>query len=183
VFEKAVDNIGESSPSTLGFVPHPNLQKPVLVFGYGNLSRGDDALGPLLLEGIERSQKSVLDSIEILSDFQLQIEHALDLESRDLVLFVDASMNCTHAFDFAELIPVKDNSYTTHAMSPAAVLAVYENIKNRTPPPSFLLSIKGESFELGEGLSLAAQHHLQVAIQFAEKLLADLDVLAWRQFL
>ena len=60
-------------------------RKPVLVFGYGNLSRGDDALGPLLLEAIERSPKAVLESVEILSDFQLQIEHALDLENRDLV--------------------------------------------------------------------------------------------------
>ncbi len=183
MFEKTVDFIGEFSPHMLGFVPHPNLLKPVLVFGYGNLSRGDDALGPLLLEAIERSPKQILDSIEILTDFQLQIEHALDLENRDLVLFVDASMNCAKAFDFAELIPAKDNSYTTHAMSPAAVLAVYENIKKQTPPPSFLLSIKGESFELGEDLSAAAQLHLQAAIGFVEKLLADLDVFVWRRFL
>ena len=27
--------------------------KPVLLFGYGNLSRGDDALGPQLLNHIE----------------------------------------------------------------------------------------------------------------------------------
>ncbi|KAF0092729.1 MAG: hydrogenase maturation protease [Hyphomonadaceae bacterium] len=155
--------------------------KPVLVFGYGNLSRGDDALGPLLLEAIERSPKQVLDSIEILTDFQLQIEHALDLENRDLVLFVDASVSCTTAFDFKELVPAKDNSYTTHAMSPAAVLAVYENIKKQAPPPCFLLSIKGESFELGEELTKVAQQHLLMATEFAENLLADLDVLAWRQ--
>ena len=183
MFERTVDSIGESSPQILGFVPHPILHKPVLVFGYGNLSRGDDALGPLLLEAIEGSPKSVLDSIEILTDFQLQIEHALDLENRDLVLFVDASVSCTKAFDFKELIPAKDNSYTTHAMSPAAVLAVYENIKKQTPPPCFLLSIKGESFELGEDLSAAAVQHLQAAIGFTGKLLANLDVLAWRRFL
>ena len=100
-----------------------------------------------------------------------------------MIWFIDASMNCANAFDFAELIPAKDNSYTTHAMSPAAVLAVYENIEKQTPPPRFLLSIKGESFELGEDLSVAAQQHLQAAIGFACKLLADLDVLAWRKYL
>jgi hydrogenase maturation protease len=155
--------------------------KPVLIFGYGNLSRGDDALGPLLLEMIERSPKPVLDSIEILSDFQLQIEHALDLENRDLVLFVDASVVGDNAFDFTELKPARDDSYTTHAMSPASVLAVYQSIKKQAPPPCFLLSIKGEAFELGEGLSLAAERHLALACSFAEKLLADLDVSAWRQ--
>ena len=40
---------------------------------------------------------------EIVTDFQLQIEHALDLQNRELVLFIDASVACEEAFDFAEL--------------------------------------------------------------------------------
>lgn len=155
--------------------------KPVLLFGYGNLSRGDDALGPLFLEYIENSVKLVLQSVEILCDFQLQIEHALDLENRELVLFVDASVVCINAFDFFELAPARDDSYTTHAMSPAAVLAVYQNIKKQAPPPCFLLSIKGESFELGEGLSASANRHLVAACEFGENLLAHLDSSTWRQ--
>jgi hydrogenase maturation protease len=155
------------------------MLKPVLLFGYGNLSRGDDALGPLLLEYVENHCD--LDRIEILSDFQLQIEHALDLENRELVLFVDASVSCVSAFDFAMLEPARDKSYTTHAMSPAAVLDVYQSIKKQTPPPCFLLSIKGEKFELGEGLSANAQDHLELACQFAGQLLVNLDNAIWRQ--
>ena len=105
------------------------MVKPVLLFGYGNLSRGDDALGPLLLQYVENTV--CLDAIEILTDFQLQIEHALDLENRTLVLFVDAAVSCNGAFDFTVLSPTRDNSYTTHAMSPSAVLVVYQQIKNR----------------------------------------------------
>ena len=157
------------------------MVKPVLVFGYGNLSRGDDALGPLLLEYIERSAKHVLHSVDILSDFQLQVEHALDLENRELVLFVDASVACVNAFDFAELEPARDKSYTTHAMSPAAVLAVYQSIKKQAPPPCFLLSVKGEQFELGEDLSANAEQHLAQACQFAGQLLGNLDSELWRQ--
>ncbi len=153
--------------------------KPILLFGYGNLSRGDDALGPLLLEYVQTHCD--LNAIEILTDFQLQIEHALDLENREIVLFVDASMACTHAFDFAELEAARDKSYTTHAMSPAAVLAVYQSIKKQTPPPCFLLSIKGEKFELGEGLSGNAKNHLDLAYQFAAQLLQNIDVKTWRQ--
>jgi hydrogenase maturation protease len=155
------------------------MLNPVLLFGYGNLSRGDDALGPLLLEFVEGNFN--LDTIEILTDFQLQIEHALDLENRELVLFVDASVSCVSAFDFAVLTPARDKSYTTHAMSPAAVLDVYQEIKKQTPPPCFLLSIKGEKFELGEGLSANAEQHLAQACQFAGKLLGDLDSTVWRQ--
>lgn len=155
------------------------MVKPVLLFGYGNLSRGDDALGPLLLEYIENTVN--LDTIEILTDFQLQIEHALDLENRALVLFVDASVACVNAFDFAVLAPARDKSYTTHAMSPAAVLDVYQEIKKQTPPPCFLLSIKGEKFELGEGLSVNAEQHLAQACQFAGQLLGNPDSAIWWQ--
>jgi hydrogenase maturation protease len=153
--------------------------KPVLVFGYGNLSRGDDALGPLLLEYVETHCD--LDNIEILSDFQLQIEHALDLENRSLVLFVDASVSCADAFDFASLEPDRDKSYTTHAMSPSAVLDVYQSIKKQAPPPCFLLSIKAEKLELGEGLSTQAKNNLEEACLFAAQLLQNTGVNAWQQ--
>lgn len=143
--------------------------KPILIFGYGNLSRGDDALGPLLLEHIE--SHCDLSTIELLTDFQLQIEHALDIEHRSLVLFVDASVACINSFDFSQLSATRDKSYTTHAMSPAAVLAVYVSIKKQTPPPSFLLCIKAESMELGEALSSAAENNLQQACLFINQLL------------
>jgi hydrogenase maturation protease len=155
------------------------MVKPVLLFGYGNLSRGDDALGPLLLEFVEANFD--LDDIEILTDFQLQIEHALDLENRELVLFVDASVACVNAFDFTVLDPARDKSYTTHAMSPAAVLEVYQSIKKQMPPPCFLLSIKAEKLELGEDLSANAQDHLELACQFAGQLLQNIDVKTWRK--
>jgi len=155
------------------------MLKPVLLFGYGNLSRGDDALGPLLLEYVE--SHCDLDAIEILSDFQLQIEHALDLENRSLVLFVDASVACVNAVDFTVLEPARDKSYTTHAMSPAAVLDVYQSIKNQTPPPCFLLSIKAEKFELGDGLSANAENNLVQACSFAGRLLSNFDLGFWRK--
>jgi hydrogenase maturation protease len=153
--------------------------KPILIFGYGNLSRGDDALGPLLLEYIE--SHCDLSNIELLTDFQLQIEHALDLEHRSLVLFVDASVACINTFDFSQLSAAKDKSYTTHAMSPAAVLAVYVSIKKQTPPPCFLLCIKAESMELGEGLSSAAENNLQQACLFIKQLLQQPTLNYWLQ--
>lgn len=155
------------------------MVKPVLLFGYGNISRGDDALGPRLLEFVESYLE--LDNIDILSDFQLQIEHALDLEDRALVLFADASVACTEAFDFAELRPVQDKSYCTHTLSPSSVLAVYQAIKKQAPPPCFLLSIKARRFELGAGLSAEAEACLAQASQFAALLLSNPALDFWRQ--
>jgi hydrogenase maturation protease len=152
--------------------------KPILVFGYGNLSRGDDALGILLLQQLQQNP-ALLEKIEFLEDFQLQIEHALDLEQRELVLFLDASVNCTKAFDFVQLHAAKDDSYTTHAMSPAAVLSVYRDIKKAAPPACFLLSIQGISFELGEPLSESAQSNLQLAAHKAAQLLLHCELRFW----
>ena len=152
--------------------------KPVLIFGYGNVSRGDDALGPLALEFIR--ENCHLDNIELLTDYQLQIEHALDIENRKLVLFIDAAVNCENAFDFVEIRPVKDHSYSSHAMSPAALLTVYEDIKKQPPPTGFLLSVKGEHYGLGEDLSLIAKENLALAIKFATQLLKNPDVATWR---
>ncbi|MCK9607751.1 MAG: hydrogenase maturation protease [Methylomonas sp.] len=146
------------------------MKKPILVFGYGNLSRGDDAVGPLLLTHLE--QHADLSRVDLLTDFQLQIEHALDLQDRELVIFVDAAVSGDSPFGFSRLAACRDNSYTSHAMSPAALLQVFESVTGVTSPPSFLLSIKTSSFELGDGLSETARNNLHEACRFAEDLLA-----------
>ena len=46
----------------------------LVVFGWGNDARGDDGLGPLLLERVARAAWPDVTTVE---DFQLQIEHAL----------------------------------------------------------------------------------------------------------
>ena len=154
-------------------------QRPsLLILAVGNPSRGDDALGPLFLERLAelREQRGNGDEVELLTDFQLQIEHAVDLENRALALFVDASVSCPPPFQFTRLQPARDTSYTSHALSPAAVLHVYQQINHAPPPPAFQLAIRGERFELGEPLSAAAEANLAAALAFARQLLAWLNV-------
>ncbi|MDP2135450.1 MAG: Ni/Fe hydrogenase, partial [Sulfuritalea sp.] len=61
----------------------------------------------------------------------------------------------------------RDASFTTHAMSPQAVLKVYADIDEGPAPPCWLLAIRGERFELGEDLSAIALQSLQAALQLA----------------
>jgi hydrogenase maturation protease len=147
----------------------------LLIFGYGNPSRGDDALGPALLERIEAAMPAHPEwgEVALLTDFQLQPEHALDLEGRACVLFIDASVSCPAPFAFSRLAPVQEIGYTTHAMSPAALLAVCRQVTASEPPPACLLSVRGSSFELGEPISTAAQAHLEAALSFLQKWLAN----------
>jgi len=152
----------------------------LLIFGYGNPSRGDDALGPLLLDRLEAAG---LPGVECLTDFQLQVEHALDLEDRELALFIDAHLSCPPPYTFTALRPETDRSYTTHAMSPAAVLQVFSEIHHRSPPPAFLLSVRGQRFELGENLSPAALANLDAAAEFALRLCARPEPAYWSSLL
>jgi len=141
---------------------HPT--NPNLIFTWGNPSRGDDALGPAMYDLLQNED---FNGVDLLTDFQLQIEHAIDLEGRERVLFVDASTSASAPFEFLRIQPEQDASYTTHAMSPGAVLAVYEQINDHPPPPAYLLSIRGYAFELGQPLSAQARANLQDACEQA----------------
>jgi hydrogenase maturation protease len=154
----------------------------IVLFGYGNPSRGDDALGPMLLERAEAWLATRPDlAVELVADFQLQIEHALDIQDRDLALFLDADIACTAPFSFRRAQPSHDASYTTHELSPGAVLHVCQEITGQAPPPAFILSVRGERFELGEPISPAAALNMDAAWAFLKKLLEDGHVEAWEE--
>jgi hydrogenase maturation protease len=140
---------------------------PLLVIGVGNPSRGDDALGPRLLDGLQRAGAERDGTVELLTDFQLQVEHALDLEGRCAVLFVDAAWPGAAAA--ADLSPIDADARaptTSHALRPQAVLHVAGQLSGHAPP-AWLLGIEGSSFSLGEGLSASAERHLETALRLA----------------
>ena len=56
-------------------------------FGFGNPARGDDGLGPAL---IERLDALALEGVTTDSDYQLTIEDAALVAEHDVVVFVDA---------------------------------------------------------------------------------------------
>jgi len=74
----------------------------ILILGYGNPGRGDDALGPELISRLEllKLDASLGSRLELtlLTDFQLQVEHVLDFQHQDLVLLVDAHLTTSPPF-------------------------------------------------------------------------------------
>ncbi len=140
---------------------------PLLVLGVGNPSRGDDALGPRFVERAAASLAGEIAAgrLELLTDFQLQIEHALDLTGRRRVLFVDASVQAAPPFELRRVEANRDPGATSHAMSPAAVLGTHRDVIGE-PPEAWVLEIRGERFELGDELSVNARAHLDAALAF-----------------
>ncbi|MGD9387715.1 MAG: hydrogenase maturation protease [Gammaproteobacteria bacterium] len=132
----------------------------VVVFAVGNPSRGDDAIGPELAARLEAEQPA---GVAVVTDFQLQVEHAIDLEGRELALFVDAAVDAEAPYELRVVRPQRDRSHTTHALSPAAVLETFERCTGRAAPPAWVLAVRGEHFELGAPLSDQARDNLEAA--------------------
>jgi len=149
----------------------------VVVFAVGNPSRGDDALGPLLIAELEARAPP---GVHLVGDFQLQIEHALDLEGHALALFIDAGTGTPAPFEFRETTPHAGRPVSSHALPPEAVLQVYADIRGTPPPPAFVLCVRGEEFGLGESLSAAARHNLAAARNHLAACLACPDAAHWR---
>lgn len=143
------------------------MPAPILILTCGNPSRGDDALGTALFDLLEAYKRETgeLAEVDVLTDFQLQIEHAVDLEDRECIIFADASINCEEPFEMNRLQPLRDDTFTTHAMSPASVLAVYRQVNGHEPPPAYLLEIRAYEFGLGKEISAAARSNLQKAFE------------------
>jgi hydrogenase maturation protease len=155
----------------------------LVIFGFGNPGRGDDALGPALLQRFasQSETQGVLRWCRLIETIQLQIEHALDLADQGLALFVDASMVARPPYAFRRFCAHRDVTYTSHAMSPAALLEVYETIYGRVAPPAYQLTIRGERFELNDPLSKHAERHLDAACQFLARLCAAPEVGLWEK--
>ena len=157
----------------------PETRAPrVVVFGYGNTSRGDDAIGPLLLAELEAAR---LPGIMTVEDFQLQIEHALDLVGSDLALFLDAGTGTPAPYAFYEARPQGVFASSTHALLPEAVLAVFKRIQGIEPPPAFVLCVRGAVFELGAPMSVVATERLEMARQFVRGLCETPQAERWRE--
>jgi hydrogenase maturation protease len=141
--------------------PGPGLAAR-LIIGLGNPSRGDDAIGPLAIERLEALD---LPDVELLTDFQLQVEHALDLLGRREVVFIDAAASGDASFRFDPATPAVDASATTHALSPAAVLEAFLRVTDEPLPAAFVLAVRGYDFALGAPLSAAAARNLDAALE------------------
>ena len=148
------------------------MNKPAstLVFTWGNPSRGDDALGYLFHDELIHDS---FEDVDLLTDFQLQIEHCTDLENRKRVIFVDADMAISSEYLLEKIAPDSSQTFTTHAISPQALMHICTKVNQTRLPECWLLKIRGYDFELGQPLSKAAKHNLEQALAATRALLKE----------
>lgn len=141
-----------------------------LVIGFGNPGRGDDGLGPAL---VERLETLALAGVQLEADYLLAPEYAAAMADRDVVVFVDASVRGDGPFSFDPVTPRHDSSFSSHGMSPSELLGLAESMAGRAIP-CYLLGVRGTSFEpFTESLSAGAQSNLEQALEFLVVLLQN----------
>jgi hydrogenase maturation protease len=143
-------------------------KQSILVIGFGNPGRLDDGLGPALVSAIEALK---LKGVRVECDYQLSVEDAAIVAQYDFVIFADAATDGGSAFYFHRLEPAAHCSFSTHSVTPAAVLGLAHDLFG-AQTVGFLLGIRGHVFNsFGEGLSPEAQANLSAAVVFLHDLL------------
>ena len=122
---------------------------------------------------------SCYEQFELLEDFQLQIEHVMDMKDRRLVLFMDAGIDTSAPFTFYRAKANEEQVLYSHALAPESLLKVFEQFYTEKPPDVFILCIRGEQFELGEGLSAQSEVSLASAFEFGKLLLTNPMAAKW----
>jgi hydrogenase maturation protease len=125
----------------------------VLILGWGNPLRGDDALGwraaEQLSEGLAGCQATVHVSHQLLPEF------AFEIAGSDLVIFIDAA--CDNGpfgrVRFERVVPRRcDSAAFSHHIDPPALLDMAQALYG-SHPEAYLFTVAGRSFEYGEELS------------------------------
>ena len=147
----------------------------ILVIGYGNTLRRDDALGCLIADEVGRWQRSGVRSMSVP---QLTPELAAELAVAGTAFFVDARKCSPSAEMMIQVEPLspggQDWVSLVHALTPSVLLRLCLAAFGQCPR-AWRVSVPGSDFSFGEGLSEMADRGMGNALGMIETLLARAD--------
>lgn len=148
------------------------MQK-ILVIGYGNTLREDDAIGVLVAESLQ--EEACDEAIRYKVVQQLMPELAKDMSESDTVIFIDASVEIRPGETKKEQLRCQPDSTTSnhHFFTAQHLLNLCYQLYNQSPS-SYLYSMGVESIELKEGLSNTVQSQFD---SFKQLIYNDLDLI------
>lgn len=125
--------------------------KQVLVVGYGNSLRSDDAVG---LYAVREMQKlGTRSNVEFIEMHQLQPELAEIISHKDLVIFIDAAMHgISGETHYENVLPSSKTPDMSHSTNPESLLFAAKELYGRAPK-AILATVAGECFGIGTKLS------------------------------
>ena len=103
--------------------------------------------------------------------YQLQIEDAEMISHYSRIVFVDAFQgDISGGFAWEETEAINDFTFTTHALTPGAVLFLCNDLYQKFPE-AYTLKINGFDWALKIGMSDSAKTNLAKAIEFFDELI------------
>lgn len=139
-----------------------------LIIGYGNLLRGDDAVGCHAAHELEQHYRDISD-VEVIASQQLTPEMADDVARSKFVLFLDAcSGEVPGTIRRARVAPDTAPNGFTHSLTPASLLTAAEQLYGDAPE-AMSITLAGWSFELGNRLSPGAKQLLPELVRQARE--------------
>lgn len=151
-----------------------SLRHSVVVIGYGNELRSDDAIGPQVARAV---QAWGVPSVHSLAVHQLTPELAETLAEAEMAIFVDACITpaAPPPADGGEedgpsvrVLPLEPAgtgaSIGGHASDPRTLLALAGLLYGRAPQ-AWLVTVPGVNFDLGEELSPVAETGMADALE------------------
>jgi hydrogenase maturation protease len=127
------------------------------IIGYGNTDRQDDGIGPYVVERLDQAIKE-REGIRTLALHQLGPEWVEDVRDAHTLILVDACQDwIEYGWQWVKIEPeLRDISYLTHHLKPSFFVGLLHSLYQHCPE-SWLISIQGQDFGFGKGLSIEAQ--------------------------
>ncbi len=146
----------------------PGESPHILVIGYGNPGRGDDAAGWLVAEAIERQWGN---AVEVQTLHQLDVVIAEQLSDFDLVVFVDAEItDAPNGRSLARISPSDELQDVTHTITPQSVLGLGRSLYN-VEPEAYLTGVYGHRFDFGAEITKETARDIKRAVSEINRLI------------
>jgi hydrogenase maturation protease len=130
----------------------------VLIVGYGNCMKSDDGLGWQVAVQLFRS--NTCPDVEVLPCHQLTPELAEPVSRAETVIFIDCSRVGTPGeVQCQEIRCQSEPGAFTHDLSPLGLLDLASQLFGCCPR-AFIVSLCGQSFQVGETMSPAVRNRL-----------------------
>jgi len=150
-----------------------NLQDKIkgqtLIVGVGNTLRGDDGLGPFLVQHLNGKVKAdLLDAGEVPESY---VGRIIDSQP-DTIIVVDAveMQECPGTVAVIEIDELEKVSWSTHRLSLALFM---KYLQEQTGSNVFLVGVQSGATELGQKMSLPMEETLQILAGYFIALLGE----------
>jgi len=141
----------------------------VLVIGYGNTLRGDDAAGVHAAGLIVKRHPEII----CVCVHQLMPELAEQIAECDIVFFIDAQKDITETKARLVAPSIGADQPRTHFISPESLLTLSQQLYQHLPTKAYVVGIPASQFEFSEKLSEPTDLAMHKCVELVDQMIGE----------